>query len=322
MLGGALDLSALALRQRASGPAPWDFDLTTGVLPPVMGVARASTATYVDASGLIASAAVNAARFDCDPVSHAVLGVLLEPQATYYGPSSEDVGGTGWSLGSGATMTPVAADSPLRLDDVVSSLGLGSQSYSAVQTSTIVPIGAGETQCWLIRNVDALTTRIVYRDSTIPAQVSATITWASATAGAAITSIATSAAISGITCTGYGSVPMGGGWHLVWVAFTFPPTVSANYLRIDPSASPVGKSVWVAAAWVVSTAATEPPSYLQTTSGSLTRDADVLTISDTSRAYEITYLPLAGGGAQTLQFAAGVQPSGLPACRATRVRQL
>lgn len=322
MLGAGLDLPALAARQRASGPALWDYDMTLGVLPPVLSLARATGATYVGATGLITAAAVNEPRFDADPITRTVRGLLLEPQTTYYGPQSEDVGATGWALGSGATMTPVATSSPLRTADTVSSIGLGSASFSAVQASTIVPVGTQSTQFWLIRNVDAAQSRIVHRDSTIPAQVSATITWASAAAGAAISSIAASAPTAGISCTNYGSVAMDGGWYLVWAAFVFPGTTSANYLRFDPGASPVGKSVLIAAAWVITAAVTAPLSYLPLSgSGSLTRDADALTLLDTSRAVEITYSPLAGGAAQTVQVAAGAQPGALYG-RLTRVRQL
>src|SRR5450830_1024916 len=45
-------------------------------------VSRASTATYTDASGVIQIAAVNVARFDFDPVTHAANGLLLEQAAT------------------------------------------------------------------------------------------------------------------------------------------------------------------------------------------------------------------------------------------------
>lgn len=317
-LGAGIDLPALAMRMSSS---LWDYNLTGGTLPPVLSVARAGSGTRINASGLIVTEAANAPRFDYNPTTLACRGLLLEPQATYYGPYSEDVGGTGWSLGSGMTLTPVTANSPLRLSDTVSSLGLGTQSFSSVQTSTIVPIGTAETQCWLIRNVDAAKTSIVYRDSTIPVQVSVMITWSSATAGAAISSIAATATVSGITCTNYGSVDMGGGWYLVWASFTFPATTSANYLRLDPATSPTGKSVWVAAAWVTTAAASAPPSYTQTTSGSQTRDADVLTLSDTSRPVEITYTPLTGGAAQTVQVAAGSQPGAITGW-VTRVRQL
>ena len=61
--------------------------------------------------------------------------------------------------------------------------------------------------------------------------------------------------------------------------------------------------------------------YIPTAGSATTRDADVLTLLDTSRAVEITYQPLADGVAQTVQVAAGAQPSSIYGW-VTRVRQL
>lgn len=317
MLGGALDLSALALRQRASGPAPWDFDLTTGVLPPVMGVSRASTATYVAASGLIVSAAANAARFDCDPVSHIMRGLLLEPQATYLTTRSEDVAANPWVLSNGLTNTAVTADTPLRTGDSINRIGAGAQAYSAAQYS-LVPTSATLTQHWLVRNYDAVASRVCYRDNTTATQINASITWASATAGAAISSMSLSTG-AGVTCTAYSYTEYGAGWWLVTATFVTAILNGANVLRFDPAQTTLGRSVDVAAAWATYT--DTPQSYVETIASAVTRDADELTLFDTSRAVEITYVPLAGGAAQTVVIPAGQQPGAIYG-RITRARQL
>ncbi|WP_347279766.1 hypothetical protein [Plasticicumulans sp.] len=317
MLGSGLDLPALAARQRASGPALWDYDLTLGVLPPVLSLARATGATYVGATGLITAAAVNEPRFDADPITHAVRGLLLEPQATYFGARSEDVATSPWVLSSGLLNTAVTMDSPLRAADTVNRLGGGSQAYSAAQYST-VPTNATLTQHWLVRNVDAVASRVSYRDNVTTVQIDMSITWASATAGAAIASVAVSTG-AGVTCTASGYWNYGGGWWLVWATFTTGALNGANVLRFAPAQTTIGRSVDVAAAWATYTDA--PQSYTPTTTVPVTRDADALTLLDTSRAVEITYSPLAGGAAQTVQVAAGAQPGALYG-RLTRVRQL
>src|SRR3982751_4732336 len=59
-----------------------DIDFTTGTLDSRITFARGSTATYYNSSGLVASAASGAPRFDYDPVTLAPRGLLLEEQRT------------------------------------------------------------------------------------------------------------------------------------------------------------------------------------------------------------------------------------------------
>lgn len=295
----------------------WRYDLTAGVLPPVLSVARASTATYIAASGLITSAAANAARFDCDPITHAVRGLLLEPQTTYLAAPSEDVAASPWGLNNGLTNTAVTSDSPLRVADSLNRLGGGSQPYSAAQYS-VAPSSSPITQHWLIRNVDAVASRIVHRDNSTAVQINLVIAWASATAGAAIVSLTPSTG-AGVVCTAYTATAFGGGWWLVAATFTFALN-GANVLRIDPAQTTLGRSVDVAAAW--GTYSAEPRSYAQITESAVTRDADVVTLLDTSRASEITYVPLGSSTPTTYTVAAGAQPPSTLYGHWTRVRQL
>ncbi len=64
------------------GGAHTVFDFSGGVLPPGAALARASVATCYDASGAIVSVAADGARFDHDPVTGALRGLLIEPAAT------------------------------------------------------------------------------------------------------------------------------------------------------------------------------------------------------------------------------------------------
>ncbi len=60
----------------------WSWDFRTGSLPSGATFARASTATYFDASGVLRTAGSGVARFDHDPATGIPLGYLAEPQST------------------------------------------------------------------------------------------------------------------------------------------------------------------------------------------------------------------------------------------------
>lgn len=66
------------------------FDFSGGVLPSGVTFARASTGTYYNAAGAVASAAVDAPRFDYDPATLLRRGILIEPAATNTGINSAD----------------------------------------------------------------------------------------------------------------------------------------------------------------------------------------------------------------------------------------
>src|SRR5580765_3984049 len=58
-----------------------DF-MSSGNMPAGVTCSRASTATYTDASGVIQPAAINAPRWDYDPVTQALRGLLIEEART------------------------------------------------------------------------------------------------------------------------------------------------------------------------------------------------------------------------------------------------
>jgi len=83
----------------------------TKILDSRITFTRASTATYVNASGLIASAAVNEARFDHNPATGESLGLLVEEARTNLVTYSEQFGGAGWGRNS-VTITANSATAP------------------------------------------------------------------------------------------------------------------------------------------------------------------------------------------------------------------
>ena len=74
------------------------LDFTTGQLDPRLTFTRASTvATFINASGLVATATTNEPRFDHDPTTLAPKGLLIEGQSVNLATYSEDYSQAAWS---------------------------------------------------------------------------------------------------------------------------------------------------------------------------------------------------------------------------------
>ena len=76
------------------------FDFSGGALPDGASLTRASAGTRCDAAGAIANAAIDVARFDYDPVSHAPRGLLVEPAASNLALNSQDWTQASWTRSS------------------------------------------------------------------------------------------------------------------------------------------------------------------------------------------------------------------------------
>ena len=76
--------SSLASRvySRAGDGSTLSLNFTTGVLDPRLTFTRSTTATYINSSGSVTSAAINEARFDYDPTALTLKGLLIEGAAT------------------------------------------------------------------------------------------------------------------------------------------------------------------------------------------------------------------------------------------------
>jgi hypothetical protein len=95
-----------------------DF-MQPGTLDPRITFTRASTAAYIDASGFIQMAAVNAPRWDYDPVTHASRGVLIEEQRTNLLTNSGDASNaTTWArTGVGGAAAPTVTGNQIASPD-------------------------------------------------------------------------------------------------------------------------------------------------------------------------------------------------------------
>jgi hypothetical protein len=115
------------------------LDFTGGSLDPRVVLTRsAATATYINSSGYVASAAVNEARFEYDPATLAAKGLLLEGSATNLQRYSAtfEITGSYWyqSLGTNAAGTAATApdntSTPRRLTEPASGTSAGQLQIS------------------------------------------------------------------------------------------------------------------------------------------------------------------------------------------------
>ena len=90
----------------AGGPS-LDLSFMGAPLDPRITFSRASTATYTDQNGTIQTAAVNAPRWDYDPVTRALRGVLIEEARTNNLVISSDFTNPFWNLGNITVAAPV-----------------------------------------------------------------------------------------------------------------------------------------------------------------------------------------------------------------------
>ncbi len=89
---------ASKLLGRAGDGSTLTLDFTTGQLDPRLTFTRASTvATFINASGIVATATTNEPRFDHDPTTLAPRGLLIEGTATNLLQQSVDWTVSPWS---------------------------------------------------------------------------------------------------------------------------------------------------------------------------------------------------------------------------------
>jgi hypothetical protein len=126
----------------AGGLPAMAMDFTSGTLDPRITFTRASTATRVNASGLIESVAINAPRFDYDPVSRAPKGLLIEEQRTNLLTYSEDFSNAAWAVNWGggrsiSTNVSTAPDGTLSVDSFTAISGASGVGQAVAVTAGV-----------------------------------------------------------------------------------------------------------------------------------------------------------------------------------------
>jgi hypothetical protein len=120
----------------AGDGAALSLDFTIGTLDSRITFTRASTATYTNKSGLIASAAVNEARFEYNPITRACLGLLIEEQRTNLIVDSVPISGT-WAVAF-STLTNSSGIAPDGTNAMVKIVATSSAYISLLKSVTVL----------------------------------------------------------------------------------------------------------------------------------------------------------------------------------------
>lgn len=286
--GGAL-ASATANATTAAGSIgpSWTLDFSTGT-PSGYTLTRASTGTYVDSSGYVASASTDVARLTHNS-SGSRLGLLVEGQKANIFQRSGEFENAYWNNVNSTTCAGVA--SPTAPDN----------STDAAELKETATTGIHNRGVSAVTVTNAVHTLSVYVKKQSRRYVGLQI-WGGlpvVNRYSVIFDLDSNAAFSAQISTGtpagsYGSENVGSGWYRIWITMTtgstavypfvfmsdragFTGTVSSDQPEYAGSTS---ESVYVWGAQLE--AASTPSSYIPTTTASVTRSADLAHVLDSS----------------------------------------
>jgi hypothetical protein len=130
--------------------------MTPGTLDQRITFTRASTATYFDVTGTLQTAAVNAPRWDYDPVTHVLRGLLIEEARTNLWLQSADASNAAWLKASGVVASPVvtanqttAPDGTLTAARVVFPAVVGGGAFSVIAQGITATAAVYTFSVWL-----------------------------------------------------------------------------------------------------------------------------------------------------------------------------
>jgi hypothetical protein len=219
---------------KAGGKAGPSLDLsfmTPGTLDPRLTFTRASVGTYFDSGGVMQTAAINAPRWDYDPVTHVLRGLLLEIARTNLLLNSATLG----------TQSVAVTAQPY----VLSFYGTGTITLSGVSTAgPLTGTGAFPQRVSLAFTPTAGTLTLTITGSVLNAQLEATpVAWGNV-ASSWISTAGTTVARSADQCTIQPAnmgwfVPPGGSWAVELINLS--PSVTSTHRivgRPDVSGSP------------------------------------------------------------------------------------
>lgn len=242
--------------------------LSGGSLDPRITFTRASSATRVNSSGLIETVSSNVARIDYDPVTLLPKGLLIEEQRTNLFLRSSEFSNAAWPKEASAAVTAdqvTAPDGTLSGDLFTASAGgvglfqTAAGANSTAYTATLYAKAAANSTILfsLINQDESASEAYLFDLSAVTASVAG---------GAGFTS--KSASIEAV----------GGGWYRLRVTATSPASLTTQVGSFIRSASTGSVYVWGAQL----EAGAFATSYIPTTSATVTRAADVASMTGTN----------------------------------------
>ena len=246
------------------------LDFTTATLDPRVTFTRTgNTATVVNSSGFVASINADLPRFDFNPTTLVCNGLLIEEARTNLFTYSEDFSDASW-VKSNATITTDAVVSPSNVqnaDKIVEAATTGSHFFEKV-----VAVTSGTLYTW----------SGFFKAGERPSVSLTAFTNANHTAtfnlitGTASTPVNATSAITNF----------GNGWYRCSITLTSGSTGTGffdTYINNGTSASYAGNGTSGIYAWGAQLeAGAFATSYIPTTTASLTRNADVATMTGTN----------------------------------------
>ena len=233
MAGFSRALQQAARRRRlAEGGIAWvlEHDYRTGALHAAEALARASTATYVNSSGMLIPASSDVARFTHDPATLAARGLMIEGARTNLAAQSEalDTTWAGYNATASAD-TATAPDGNATADTLVGAAGSNPQaryistSFTAAMVYSVSQFQLeGTTAFGHLTSGGGSTTHFIH-----------------STANLNTGAVTQSGAGGNGTRTGGGIVGHGAGWHRHWLAGSFSSGAGDfNYVALAASGTP------------------------------------------------------------------------------------
>lgn len=272
-----------------------DLNFLGGSLDSRVTFTRASSATFVGSNGLIQSASTNNPRFDFDPVSLAIRGLLVEEARTNLFLRSEEFGTTWSSVRTSITANAaVAPDGATTADTLVENTDTDTH---ALQQS--VSVTSGQSYTFSIYVKPAGRTNFSLRPA---------VAQFSAITSGAVFNLSTLAVTTLGGCTAATIADAGNGWARLTAAAACTATASANFSAYLISTGTTdnytgdgtsGVYLWGAQAEAGSFAT----SYIPTTGGTAGRTADFPKINGFAPANAVALLAefTAGSFAEYLQ---------------------
>ena len=255
------------------------LDFTTGVLDPRVTVTRAlNTATRVNASGLIEIVNANLPRFDYNPSTLAAKGLLIEESRANLLTYSEQFDNPAWTksgvvISADTTAAPDGTQTSDTFTDTTANTG-----HLAFESVSTITSGTTYTLSVFAKASSATVIQVLGRSGTMGLNVWANFNLSNGTIGSVGSS--TTASIT----------DFGGGWYRCIVtgtatgtgtgAFALSLTNNSTTALRSPTYIGTGTGTFIWGAQIE--AGAFATSYIPTTTTSLTRNADVVTMTGTN----------------------------------------
>ena len=234
--------------------------LTDRVSGNTLQFTRDSVGTYVDADGLIKTAAAGEARFDHDPVTGESLGLLVEEARTNLVTYSQEFNDVSWYKNNvtATANTTAAPDGTTTAETLTCSVG--GQTWQHIRKSSTLSAGTHTFSCYC-KAGNISTIRLGGESYTIYATFTLT----------------GSGSFSGVTAGASASIQaFPNGWYRCSLTYVSAGGTFNNDIRFSSAA--LNDTVYIWGAQLE--ASPYPTSYIPTTSSTVTRAADLATLTN------------------------------------------